>query len=99
MRFYRGQHRHYCGIDLHARTMYPCILDHDGTIVLHQRIPCRRDAFLRAVAPYREDLVHHRSAEPAQETKPEPVNRIERMRCSAAPGDSSPLDRRGSDKC
>lgn len=57
MRFYRGQHRYYCGIDLHARTMYFCILDHDGTIVLHRRISCRRDAFLRAVAPYREDLV------------------------------------------
>ncbi len=27
MRFYTGQHRHYCGIDLHTRTMYVCILD------------------------------------------------------------------------
>jgi hypothetical protein len=22
MRFYTNQHRYYCGIDLHARTMY-----------------------------------------------------------------------------
>jgi hypothetical protein len=22
MRFYNGQHRHYCGIDLHVKTMY-----------------------------------------------------------------------------
>ena len=22
MRFYNGQHRYYCGIDLHAKTMY-----------------------------------------------------------------------------
>ena len=33
MRFYQGQHRFYCGIDLHARTMYLCILEHDGNIV------------------------------------------------------------------
>jgi hypothetical protein len=24
MRFYTRQHLHYCGIDLHARTMYLC---------------------------------------------------------------------------
>jgi hypothetical protein len=28
MRFYTGQHQYYCGIDLHARTMYVCILGH-----------------------------------------------------------------------
>jgi hypothetical protein len=29
MRFYNHQHRHYCGIDLHVKTMYICILDGD----------------------------------------------------------------------
>ena len=27
MRFYNQHHRFYCGVDLHARTMYLCILD------------------------------------------------------------------------
>ena len=27
MKFYTDQHQHYCGIDLHARQMYVCILD------------------------------------------------------------------------
>ncbi len=27
MRFYNQQHRFYCGVDLHARTMSLCILD------------------------------------------------------------------------
>lgn len=26
MRFYRGQHTHYCGVDLLTRTMCLCIL-------------------------------------------------------------------------
>lgn len=28
MRFYTTTHRHYCGIDLHAKQMYVCILNH-----------------------------------------------------------------------
>ena len=27
MRFYTNSHPYYCGIDLHARTLYVCILD------------------------------------------------------------------------
>ncbi len=58
MRFYTGQHRYYCGIDLHARTMYVCILDHeDGKVVLHRNMRCEPDRFLQAIAPYRDDLV------------------------------------------
>jgi hypothetical protein len=34
MRFYNQPHRFYCGVDLHARRMYLCILDHGGAIVL-----------------------------------------------------------------
>jgi hypothetical protein len=30
MRFYTRQHVHYCGIDLHARSLYVCILDQEG---------------------------------------------------------------------
>lgn len=30
MRFYQQQHRFYCGVDLHARCMYLCILDANG---------------------------------------------------------------------
>ena len=33
MRFYTGQHQHYCGIDLHARTLYLCVLDAEGAWV------------------------------------------------------------------
>jgi hypothetical protein len=32
MRFYTQQHQHYCGIDLHARQMYVCILDASGKV-------------------------------------------------------------------
>ncbi len=57
MRFYTNSHQHYCGIDLHARTMYVCILDREGQVLLHQNLPCDPERFLRTIAPYREDLV------------------------------------------
>jgi transposase len=57
MRFYNGQHRYWCGIDLHARTMYVCILDTEGQVLVHKNLRTTPEAFLEVVAPYREDLV------------------------------------------
>lgn len=57
MRFYTGSHKYYCGIDLHTRVMYLCILDADGDKVLHRNVKATPAAFLNAVAPYRDDLV------------------------------------------
>jgi transposase len=57
MRFYTNQHPFYCGIDLHARTMYVCILSQDGEVGLHRNMPARPDALLKAIAPHREGIV------------------------------------------
>jgi transposase len=57
MRFYTTTHDHYCGVDLHAKTLYLCILDGDGQVVLHRNVRSEPEAFLAAIAPYREDLV------------------------------------------
>jgi len=57
MNVYTGVHAYYCGIDLHARTMYVCVLDKDGKTVYHKNIPCRPDRFLQAIEPFRGDIV------------------------------------------
>jgi len=57
MRFYNKQHKFYCGIDLHAKKMYLCILDETGEIRLHQNIKIDQELFLKAIAPYRENIV------------------------------------------
>jgi transposase len=57
MRFYTQQHKHYCGIDLHARMMYLCILDANGTVLLSRNIDANPKPFLAAVKAFREDLV------------------------------------------
>jgi transposase len=57
MRFYTKQHPFYCGIDLHARSMYVCILSQDGEVVLHRNMPASPDTLLKAIAPYRDNIV------------------------------------------
>jgi hypothetical protein len=57
MNFYTQQHTYYCGIDLHAKAMYVCILDQSGTKLVHKNLPTTPEAFLRVIAPYREDVI------------------------------------------
>ena len=57
MQLYTKRHRHYCGIDLHARTMHVCILDQDGKELISKNIPTKPEELLRLIAPYRDDLV------------------------------------------
>ena len=54
MRFYNGQHRHYCGIDLHVKIS---ILDTAGQVLVHRNVRSSPEAFLETIAPYRDDLV------------------------------------------
>lgn len=53
MNFYAHQHKHYCGIDLHAKARYVCIPDAQGTKLLRKNLPTTPDAFLRVIAPYK----------------------------------------------
>src|SRR5262249_24954022 len=57
MRFYTHQHPFYCGIDLHARSMYVCIVNHAGEILLQRNMKAAPEPVLKAIAPYREGLV------------------------------------------
>ena len=57
MRFYTAQHQYYCGIDLHARRMYICVLDAEGKVRVHRNGPATPEHFLNVIAPYRESLV------------------------------------------
>jgi transposase len=57
MKFYTQTHQHYCGIDLHARSLYVCILDRDGTILAHKNVKASPEALLAIIAPYRDDLL------------------------------------------
>src|SRR5438874_2135375 len=57
MRFYNHEHRFYCGIDLHARSMHLCVLDHAGAVVFDRNLPSRPESLLRALTPFRDGLI------------------------------------------
>jgi transposase len=56
-RFYTNRHPFSCGSDLHARSMYVWILNHEGDIVLHRNMKAAPEPFLKAVARSRDGLV------------------------------------------
>ena len=57
MKFYTNQHEYTCGIDLHARSMYVCIMDRKGSVLVHRNLGTDPDVFLKTVSKYREDIV------------------------------------------
>ncbi len=57
MKFYKKLHAHYYGIDLHAKTMYICIQDKNGEVLVHRNMRACPKAFLKTIRPYQEDIV------------------------------------------
>ena len=47
----------YAGVDLHARNLFLVILDREGRVVFARNLPANPDAFLQAVAPFRQGLL------------------------------------------
>lgn len=57
MKYYASTTEFNCGIDLHARQMYVCVLDRAGKKLVHTNIRNNDFVFfLKLVAPYRHDL-------------------------------------------
>jgi transposase len=57
MRYYTTTTEFNCGIDLHARSMYACLVDRDGKKLFHQNIRDNDFAFfLKKIAAWRHSL-------------------------------------------
>ena len=57
MKFYTKQHAYYCGIDLHVRTMYPCIIDSEGQVVVHKNLKITPRELTKTIIPFQQDMV------------------------------------------
>jgi len=57
MPYYLVKHQYTCGVDLHGRNLYLCVLDRDGEKLLHRRVGCDPRRLLKVLDPFREDLV------------------------------------------
>ncbi len=57
MQFYTKNHPYYCGIDLHARSLYVCIINHDGEICIHQEIKASPEHLMRILEPYIGNII------------------------------------------
>ena len=52
MKFYNKSHPYYCGIDLHARSLYVCIIDQNGDACLHKEISASPDKLNSLLEPF-----------------------------------------------
>lgn len=57
MRFYNKSHTYYCGIDLHTRNLYVCILDQQGEKRLHKNIKACPIELKQLLKPFMDNLV------------------------------------------
>lgn len=57
MNFYNNLHPYYCGIDLHARTLYVCIIDQQGDTCVHKEIPADPQRLKQLLDPYIGNIV------------------------------------------
>ena len=57
MNFYNNTHPYYCGIDLHARSLYVCILDQEGKTCCHKEISAAPDKLNDLLEPYIGNIV------------------------------------------
>ena len=52
MQFYNKIHPFYCGIDLHVKSLYVCIINDKGEKILHKSIKASPDELLELLMPY-----------------------------------------------
>ncbi len=57
MNFYNILHPYYCGIDLHATSLYVCIINQAGETVFHKEVPADPDALRYAIEPFVGNIV------------------------------------------
>lgn len=57
MNYYKSTTKYNCGIDLHSRQMYVCVMDKEGDKLLHTNIRGNDFGyFLKRIEPYRSDM-------------------------------------------
>jgi transposase len=57
MKYYTSTTQYNCGIDLHARQMYVCVMDREGKKLVHCNVKDNDfKFFLKLVEPYKHDL-------------------------------------------
>jgi len=57
MRYLTRSAASYVRVDLHARTLFVCMMDQTGTVRLSKNLPAKPEPFLKAIAPFRPDLL------------------------------------------
>jgi transposase len=56
MEYARVTKKFYCGIDMHAHTMYVCVMNKEGKVLVHHEIPTEMERLLQLLKPFGQSL-------------------------------------------
>ena len=56
MRYAQINSNYVCGIDLHARNMYTCVMNRTGEILFHRNMRTDFDHFKKKMTPFLSDM-------------------------------------------
>lgn len=56
MEHYKIDSTYYCGIDLHARSMYACVMNKEGDVLLHKNMRTESREIKRKLGPFLSDI-------------------------------------------
>lgn len=56
MRYAKVDAKYYCGIDLHSRSMYVCVMDREGEILFHRNLPNKFDIFYNYINSFLPEM-------------------------------------------
>jgi transposase len=57
MRFYTKQHKYYCGIDLHTKSLRCCVVNNKNEELINKKLECDTAAFKRFISGYKKDVI------------------------------------------
>jgi hypothetical protein len=52
MKFYTKQYQYYCEIDLRTKSMYICVINQEGTVLVHQNLKAEPKSLLKSISHY-----------------------------------------------
>ena len=57
MEYAKIESDYFCGIDLHSRSMYVCIIDQKGKKLFHKNLTNSKEDLAALLAPYGDNIV------------------------------------------
>jgi len=57
MEYLKFNKQYYCGVDLHAKSIYVCLMNYNGKVFIHRKVPSDPLMFMNTIEAFKDNLV------------------------------------------